>query len=78
MAILFIYAVISFIFLDDSVHNRDMSMFCENLGQCFVTVLRLGLIEGLGSVSAYHLILLCVWNQCMNLCNKLKCNQLNW
>ena len=54
LAILFIYAIVSFVFLRDSVHNinnEGSSMFCENLGQCFVTVLRVGLIESLGSVS---------------------------
>ena len=51
LVIFFIYAIISFVFLRESVHNEEMGMFCENLGQCFVTVLRVGLIDSLGSVS---------------------------
>ena len=51
LVILLIYSIISFVFLRESVHNKGSSMFCESLGQCFVTVLRVGLIDRLGLVS---------------------------
>ena len=53
LAILFIYAIISFVFLHESIHNEELGLFCENLGQCFVSVLRVGLIDNLGLVSTY-------------------------
>ena len=52
LAILFIYAVVSFVFLHESVNDRAESSFCESLGECFITVIRIGLIESFGSVSS--------------------------
>jgi hypothetical protein len=53
--VLYIYAVISFAFLHESADNeadsgRDNDLFCDTLGQCFVTVIRYGLIDNLGLV----------------------------
>lgn len=50
LIVLFIYSVISFAFLHESVNNQDMSLYCNTLGECFVTVIRVGLINSLGSV----------------------------
>ena len=53
--VLYIYAVISFAFLHESADNsgeedKDNDLFCETLGQCFITVIRFGLIDNLGLV----------------------------
>ena len=53
--VLYIYAVISFAFLHESADNeadsnRDNDLFCDTLGQCFITVIRYGLIDNLGLV----------------------------
>ncbi|XP_062518427.1 inositol 1,4,5-trisphosphate receptor type 1-like isoform X2 [Corticium candelabrum] len=45
--IIYVYTVISFAFLRESFH-RDEGLFCENLGQCFVTSLKFGLLSGGG------------------------------
>ena len=51
VVVLFIYAVISFAFLDESVNEQgENALFCETLGQCFVSVIRWGLIDNLGLV----------------------------
>ena len=52
---LYIYAVISFAFLHESANNdgaedKDASLFCDTLGECFITVVRYGLIDNLGLV----------------------------
>lgn len=48
-AIVYIYAVISFALLHDFFRRND-GQFCDNLGECFVTVLRGGLLDTLGGV----------------------------
>ena len=48
--IIFIYAVISFAFFHGYFDARD-DLFCETLAQCFVTLIREGLLGTLGSVS---------------------------
>ena len=54
--VLYIYAVISFAFLHESADNeadsdRENDLFCDTLGQCFITVIRYGLIDNLGLVN---------------------------
>ena len=51
--VLYIYAVISFAFLQNhfTQTNTQTPLFCANLGQCMFTVLRYGLTENLGLVS---------------------------
>ena len=51
--IIFIYSVISFAFLHNFFNNEE-GQFCANLGQCFVSVLRGGLLDTLGSVCCYE------------------------
>ena len=52
MAILFIYAVFSFAFLWDRFYMTDDAvLYCDNLLQCFVSIVRYGLIDNLGVVS---------------------------
>ena len=49
--VLYIYAVISFAFLHESVNDLgDNKLYCDTLGQCFITVIRWGLIGNLGLV----------------------------
>ena len=48
-ALIFIYAVMSFALLHDFFSKED-GQFCDNLGECFVTVLRGGLLDTLGTV----------------------------
>ena len=47
--IIFVYSVISFAFLHNFFNNQD-GQFCDSLGQCYVSVLRGGLLDTLGSV----------------------------
>ena len=50
--VLFIYAVISFAFLQNNyVETYDAALYCANLGKCMYSVLRYGLIDNLGIVS---------------------------
>ena len=53
VVILFIYSVISFAFLHESflAENDEDDLYCNNLFQCFITVIRYGLIDNLGLVS---------------------------
>ncbi|XP_019861438.1 PREDICTED: uncharacterized protein LOC100634093 isoform X2 [Amphimedon queenslandica] len=47
--VLFIYAVISFAFLQNNyVRTDDAALYCANLGQCMYSVLRYGLTDNLG------------------------------
>ena len=49
--ILFIYAVISYVFYHEYFYKTDdAQLFCGSLGQCFVSVLRYGLLDGIGLV----------------------------
>ena len=49
--VLFIYAVLSFAFLYDRFYQTDDdSLYCDTLLQCFVTVVRYGLLDNLGQV----------------------------
>ena len=47
--ITFIYSVFSFAFLHNFFKKED-GQFCDNLGQCFISVLRGGLLDTLSSV----------------------------
>lgn len=51
--VLYIYAVISFAFLHESF-NPKANLYCESLGECFITVVRYGLIDNLGLVGPLH------------------------
>ena len=49
--VLYIYAVISFAFLHESVNDEGRyALYCDTLGQCFMSVIRWGLIGNLGLV----------------------------
>ena len=56
--VLFIYAVISFAFLHESffVENPEFPLFCESLGQCFVSVMRYGLLDNIGLVRIFCML----------------------
>ncbi len=45
VSILFIYAVVSFAFYQEEFNDPDSNIFCGSLGECFITVLRFGLID---------------------------------
>lgn len=50
--VLYTYAVITFAFLHESANTEEEdNLYCETLGQCFITVVRWGLIDNLGLVS---------------------------
>lgn len=54
--VLFIYAVISFAFLQNNyVRTDDAALYCANLGQCMYSVLRYGLTDNLGLVRSIRL-----------------------
>lgn len=46
LAVLYCYAVISFIFLRDKISDlANENLFCGRLDECFISVLRFGLID---------------------------------
>ena len=51
LAILFIYAVFSFAFMRNLFDPADSNFFCQTLWQCYVTVIREGLLNSFGGVS---------------------------
>ena len=53
LAILLIYAVLSFAFLHNffNPYDMDYNLFCNTLIQCYVTIIREGLLNTLGAVS---------------------------
>lgn len=55
LIVLYIYAVLSFAILHESffVANSRFPLHCETLGQCFVSVIRYGLLNTLGSVREF-------------------------
>ena len=52
LIVLYMYAVLSFAILHESffIANARFPLHCENLGQCFVSVIRYGLLNTLGAV----------------------------
>ena len=50
--VLFIYAVVSFAWLHGYFDPSD-GLFCDTLAQCMYSVLRVGLLDTLGSVSIF-------------------------
>lgn len=50
--VLYIYAVISFAFLHESFNTQDL--YCDSLGECFISVVRFGLIDNLGLVGGLY------------------------
>ena len=70
--VLYIYAVISFAFLHESVNDEgENALFCDTLGQCFISVVRWGLIDNLGLVGLSLYILLYSYSvtSCMSINN---------
>ena len=52
MVVLFIYSVLSFAFLWDRYYMTDDAvLYCDTLFQCYVSIIRYGLIDNLGLVS---------------------------
>ena len=53
LAVFLIYAVVSFAFLHNffNPYDMDYNLFCNTLIQCYVTVIREGLLNTLGAVS---------------------------
>ena len=52
MVILFIYAVLSFAFLWDRYYMTDDAvLYCDTLFQCYVSIIRYGLLDSVGLVS---------------------------
>ena len=51
LAILFIYAVFSFALMRNFFDTADNNLFCDSLWQCYVTVIREGLLNTFGGVS---------------------------
>ena len=47
LAILFLYAVFSFIFLH-SFYDRNADLYCNTLLECYFSVIRVGLLDTLG------------------------------
>ncbi len=68
LAVLLIYAVISFAILHNFFDPENDNLFCETLWQCFVTVTREGLLDTLGAVSRsqyycqYYKVNYCLYN----------------
>ena len=52
LIVLYMYAVLSFVFLHESffTQNPDVPLHCDDLSQCFVSVIRYGLLDTLGPV----------------------------
>ena len=49
--VLYMYAVITFAFLHESVNDKgENALYCDTLGQCLISVIRWGLIDNLGLV----------------------------
>ena len=60
VVILYIYAVVSFAFLHESFlqpDNNDATLFCQDLGECFVSTIRYGLLDNLGLVRGPPVVL---------------------
>ena len=51
LAILFIYAVFSFALMRNFFDPGYSNLFCDSLWQCYVTVIREGLLNSFGGVS---------------------------
>ena len=54
LAVFLIYAVLSFAFLHDffNPYDMDYNLFCNTLIQCYVTLMREGLLNTIGIVSS--------------------------
>ena len=52
LVVLYIYSVVSFAFLHESllVPDAEANLFCETLFQCLITVIRYGLMDSPGLV----------------------------
>ena len=51
LVVLFFFAVLSFAFLHNNFYQTDDGdLYCDTLLQCFVSVIRFGLIDNLGLV----------------------------
>ena len=54
LAVLFMYAVFSFVFLHN-FYDRNADLYCNTLLECYITVIRVGLLDTLGAVSKHIL-----------------------
>ena len=54
LAVLFIYAVFSFVFLH-KFYDRNADLYCNTLLECYITIIRVGLLDTLGAVSNHVL-----------------------
>ena len=54
LAVLLMYAVISFVFLHN-FYDRNADLYCNTLLECYITVIRVGLLDTLGAVSRHIL-----------------------
>ena len=54
MGILLIFSVISFVFLHNFFDNQ--TVFCRSMFECYVSVIREGLLDTIGTVRIFHLI----------------------
>ena len=54
LAVFLIYAVLSFAFFHNffNPYDMDYNLFCNTLIQCYVTVIREGLLNTIGTVSS--------------------------
>ena len=53
LVVIYIYSILSFAFFHQSF--AEAGLFCTTLGECFVTILRVGLLDNLGLV---HVLIL--------------------
>ena len=52
LVVLYIYSVVSFAFLHESllIENDEANLFCDTLFQCLITMIRYGLMDNPGLV----------------------------
>ena len=55
LVILYCYAVISFAFLREELDDEENNRYCTRLDECFISVLRFGLIDSF-LVSILHIL----------------------
>ena len=57
LVILYCYAVISFAFLREELDDEENNRYCTRLDECFISVLRFGLIDSFLVSIILHIIL---------------------
>ena len=55
LVVLYIYSVVSFAFLHESLlmPNEEAKLFCNSLFQCLITIIRYGLLDSPGLVHKF-------------------------